>query len=48
MHFKLNDAQQMLQDSARRFVEKAYAFEARTALIQAGQTGGTRHWQTFA
>ena len=48
MHFKLNDAQQMLQDSARRFVEKAYAFEARTALIQAVQTGGTRHWQTFA
>lgn len=48
MNFNLNDEQQMLQDSARRFVEKAYGFEARCALVGAGQGGSAGNWRTFA
>ncbi|MGF6780733.1 acyl-CoA dehydrogenase family protein [Paraburkholderia sp. GAS334] len=52
MNFNLNSEQQMLQDSVRRFVDKDYSFEARTALIKAGATPEytrhTSHWQTFA
>ncbi len=45
MDFQLNSEQQMLQDSVRRFVEKDYSFEARTAMLK---TGGAGHWQDFA
>jgi len=48
MEFTLNSEQQLLQDSARRFVDKDYAFDARTALLRQGADGTTRHWQTFA
>ncbi|WP_027215031.1 acyl-CoA dehydrogenase family protein [Burkholderia sp. WSM2232] len=48
MNFNLNAEQQLLQDSVRRFVERAYSFEARTALINARSTCDAAHWQTFA
>ena len=48
MNFNLNSEQQLLQDSVRRFIEKAYSFEARTALLKAGAIRGAAHWQTFA
>ncbi|MDM0047430.1 acyl-CoA dehydrogenase family protein [Variovorax sp. J22R115] len=49
MDFQLNSEQQLLKDSVRRFIDKAYGFEARAALVKAGQGGGTtQHWQTFA
>src|SRR6516165_3319986 len=48
MNFNLNSEQQLLQDSVRRFVEKDYGFEARTALIKARSTCNDRHWHTFA
>jgi len=48
MNFNLNAEQQLLQDSVRRFVERAYSFEARTALINTRSTCDAAHWQTFA
>ena len=48
MNFNLNSEQQLLQDSVRRFVDKDYGFEARTALIKARSTCDDRHWHTFA
>lgn len=48
MNFNLNAEQQLLQDSVRRFVDKDYGFEARTALIKARSTCSASHWQTFA
>jgi alkylation response protein AidB-like acyl-CoA dehydrogenase len=48
MDFRLNPEQQLLKDSVRRFVEKAYGFEARAALVKAGQGGSATHWRTFA
>jgi len=48
MNFNLNAEQQLLQDSVRRFVERAYSFEARTALINTRSTSDAAHWQTFA
>jgi len=48
MDFKLNPEQQLLKDSVRRFIDKAYGFEARAALVKAGRGSSARHWQTFA
>ncbi len=48
MNFNLNSEQQMLQDSVRRFVDKEYGFDARTALVKARTTSSASHWQTFA
>ncbi|SEB24696.1 acyl-CoA dehydrogenase family protein [Variovorax sp. YR216] len=48
MDFRLNPEQQLLKDSVQRFVEKAYGFEARAAMVKAGQGGSAAHWQTFA
>ncbi|AMO22737.1 acyl-CoA dehydrogenase [Ramlibacter solisilvae] len=48
MDFNLNSEQQLLQDSVRRFIDKAYAFEARAAIVKQGQGGSTAHWGTFA
>lgn len=48
MNFTLNAEQQLLQDSVRRFVDKEYSFEARTALVKARSTCSAAHWQTFA
>ncbi|MEJ8822598.1 acyl-CoA dehydrogenase family protein [Variovorax humicola] len=46
MDFKLDSEQQLLQDSVRRFIDKAYGFEARAAMLKAREEG--RHWLTFA
>ncbi|RJF95752.1 acyl-CoA dehydrogenase family protein [Noviherbaspirillum saxi] len=48
MDFTLNSEQQLLQDSVRRYVDKAYGFETRTALVNAKQGGSAGNWQTFA
>jgi alkylation response protein AidB-like acyl-CoA dehydrogenase len=46
MQFKLDAEQQLLQDSVRRFVDRAYSFEARTALLREGRR--TAHWPVLA
>jgi alkylation response protein AidB-like acyl-CoA dehydrogenase len=48
MNFTLNAEQQLLQDSVRRFVDRDYSFEVRTALVKARSTCSAAHWQTFA
>lgn len=48
MDLNLNSEQQQLQDSVRRFIDKAYSFEARQALLQRGQGGSAEHWRLFA
>src|SRR5262249_33071630 len=48
LDFKLTSEQQLLQDSVRRFVDKAYAFKARSALLRTRQEGSAAHWNTFA
>jgi alkylation response protein AidB-like acyl-CoA dehydrogenase len=48
MNFNLNDEQRMLQDSVRRFIDKAYTFEARAALVKAAQGGSPQNWRFFA
>jgi alkylation response protein AidB-like acyl-CoA dehydrogenase len=48
MDFSLNEVQQMLQDSVRRFVEKTYSFEKRGALLQSGSAESAENWRTVA
>ena len=48
MNFNLDSEQQLLQDSVHRFVERAYGFDARAALLAAGQGGSAANWSTFA
>ena len=48
MDFDLNSEQQMLKDSVRRFVERTYGFEARTALTREARNGSAANWRTFA
>jgi alkylation response protein AidB-like acyl-CoA dehydrogenase len=48
MDFNLNPEQRLLRDSVRRFVGQEYGFEARGALVRAGQGGSARNWRTFA
>lgn len=48
MNFTLDTEQLQLQDSVRRFIEKAYNFHARTEMTAAGHTGGGPMWQRFA
>lgn len=48
MNFNLDFEQQLLQDSVRRFVERAYGFEERTALVRAGRGGSAANWATLA
>lgn len=47
MNFTLSSEQQMLQDSVRRFVDREYGFETRSALLRAGVDDG-HYWDTFA
>lgn len=47
MNFTLSSEQQMLQDSVRRFVDREYSFETRSALLDAG-SGNGHYWGTFA
>ena len=48
MNFNLDSEQQLLQDSVRRFIDRDYDFEARTALIKSGSRCSAKHWDTFA
>jgi alkylation response protein AidB-like acyl-CoA dehydrogenase len=48
MDFNLNSEQQLLQDSVRRFVDKAYNFEARSTLVKEKQGGSANNWSVFA
>lgn len=48
MDFEFTSEQQLLQDSLRRYVDKAYSFEARTALLKAGKNGSADNWGIFA
>ncbi|MCY1286139.1 Acryloyl-CoA reductase (NADH) [compost metagenome] len=48
MDFELTSEQQLLQDSLRRYIDKAYSFEARTALLKAGKNGSPDNWGLFA
>ncbi|WP_160109813.1 acyl-CoA dehydrogenase family protein [Pseudomonas izuensis] len=48
MDFALNSEQRLLQDSVHRYVDKAYGFEARTALLKAGKNGSADNWGIFA
>ncbi|WP_311970349.1 acyl-CoA dehydrogenase [Pseudomonas baltica] len=47
MDFNLSEEQQMLQDSARRMLEKHCHFEARRPIIEHGSFSAA-HWRTFA
>jgi len=48
MDFALNSEQQLLQDSVRRYVDKEYGFEARTARVKTGRNGSADTWGMFA
>lgn len=48
MNFNLDAEQQLLQDSVRRFIDRDYDFESRTALIKSGSRCSEKHWNTFA
>ena len=48
MNFDLTEEQQMLQDSAKRYVDKTYTFEARTKLVRENGGFSRATWQTFA
>ncbi|MGH8409830.1 MAG: acyl-CoA dehydrogenase family protein, partial [Pseudomonas sp.] len=48
MDFEFTSEQRLLQDSLRRYVDKAYSFEARTALLKAGKDGSADNWGLFA
>jgi alkylation response protein AidB-like acyl-CoA dehydrogenase len=47
MNFELSDEQRMLQDNARRYMEKSYAFNNRQAIAANGHFA-TRRWQEYA
>ncbi|MGF6598426.1 alkylation response protein AidB-like acyl-CoA dehydrogenase [Paraburkholderia sp. GAS448] len=47
MNFDLSDEQQMLQDSAQRFVQKNYTFEHRRKLAARGNGFSRDMWRTF-
>jgi alkylation response protein AidB-like acyl-CoA dehydrogenase len=48
MNFDLDEEQQMLQDSVRRFVDKSCSFEARARLTQDGGGFSRETWSRFA
>ncbi|RKR37772.1 acyl-CoA dehydrogenase family protein [Paraburkholderia sp. BL17N1] len=48
MNFQLNSEQQMLQDSVRRYIARACAFDRRTAQVKAGCDHHARNWSSFA
>ena len=47
MNFDLSDEQQMLQDSAQRFVQKDYTFEHRRKLAAHGGGFSRDMWRAF-
>ncbi len=48
MDFSLTDEQKMLQESAGRYVEKTYTFEARKHFIERDHGFNAENWKTFA
>ncbi|MBZ2187881.1 acyl-CoA dehydrogenase family protein [Alcanivorax sp. JB21] len=48
MDFQLTESQQMLQDSAQRFMRQQHGFEQRRALLKEGAGLHAALWQTFA
>lgn len=48
MHFNLTEEQQMLRDSARRFVHEHYKLEQRRALSKTGSGFSSEHWRSIA
>ncbi len=48
MDFSLTEEQQQLKDSLRRYLDKAYTFEARRQQLKAGHAYSAAHWQAFS
>ncbi|WP_349609713.1 acyl-CoA dehydrogenase [Cupriavidus sp. DF5525] len=48
MNFNLNPEQQLLQDSVRRYIDKAYSFDERATMLKEETENCTRHWQAFS
>ncbi len=48
MDFSLNDIQQMMQDSAAKFIQKDYGFESRRALASSQAGYSEENWTLFA
>ncbi|SEB24650.1 acyl-CoA dehydrogenase family protein [Variovorax sp. YR216] len=48
MDFRLNSEQQLLQDSVRRYIDKAYAFETRAETLKARRGASPDQWRAFA
>ena len=48
MEFSLSEEQQQLKDSLRRYLDKAYTFEARRQHMKAADKSAAGHWRTFA
>ncbi len=48
MEFSLNPEQQQLNDSLRRYLDKAYTFESRRQQVKSGAPFSDKHWQAFA
>jgi alkylation response protein AidB-like acyl-CoA dehydrogenase len=46
--FNLSEEQEMLRDSARRFVREHYGFEARRALASSTEGISRQHWRSYA
>ncbi len=48
MDFTLSEEQTLLADSARRYVEQTYAYEARRAAVATGEAFGAARWAQMA
>ena len=48
MDFALDDIQQMLQDSASKFIQNDYGFEKRQKLVKSELGYSEENWQLFA
>jgi alkylation response protein AidB-like acyl-CoA dehydrogenase len=48
MDLKLNSEQQLLQDSVRRYIDRACPFESRAVRLKARQGASLDHWRAFA
>jgi alkylation response protein AidB-like acyl-CoA dehydrogenase len=48
MDFNLSDEQQMLRDSARRYIREQYGFESRRSLENSAAGWSAEHWQAYA
>ncbi|CAB3771039.1 hypothetical protein LMG29542_06509 [Paraburkholderia humisilvae] len=48
MDFTFNDEQQQLADALRRYLDKQYGFDARSAVIRSEAGVSDAHWSAFA